>query len=150
MEWRVFGITCVEVDMTMRRLRSIVIDCARPAALARFWADVLGYTVRPYDEAALARLRAAGIDDIAADPSVAILPQDDGPTLWFNLVPEPKVAKNRVHIDVNLENLAQLDHLVGLGARILRPLGAVPNEPWVILADPEGNEFCAFPPRPEP
>jgi hypothetical protein len=136
--------------MPIHRLRSIVFDCARPAALARFWADVLGYTVRPYDEAARARLRAAGIENPEEDPSVVILPPEDGPTIWFNRVPEPKSTKNRVHLDINLERLEQLDHLVERGARILRPLGAAPNEPWVILADPEGNEFCAFPPPPAP
>ena len=136
--------------MPIPRLRSIVFDCARPAALARFWADVLGYTVRPYDEAALARLREAGIEDCEEDPSVVILPPDEGPTIWFNRVPEPKGTKNRVHLDINLERPEQLDRLIERGARILRPLGAVPNEPWTILADPEGNEFCAFPPPPAP
>jgi hypothetical protein len=119
--------------MPTHRLRSIVFDCARPAALAHFWAAVLGYTVRPHVEDA---------------PSVVILPQDDGPTLWFERVPESKIVKNRVHLDINLESLEQLDHLVELGARILRPLGAAPNDKWAILADPEGNEFCAFPPQP--
>jgi hypothetical protein len=128
------------------RLRSIVFDCAKPAPLARFWAAALGYSVRPYDEEDIQRLREAGIDDVEHDPSVVIDPPGDGPNVWFNHVPEPKSGKNRVHIDINLQSVEEIDRLVELGARILRPLGAVEDEPWVILADPEGNEFCAFPP----
>jgi hypothetical protein len=106
----------------------------------------LGYTVRPYDDEDVQWLREAGIDDIEDDPSVVIGPPGDGPTVWFNRVPEPKSTKNRVHIDINLQSVKEIDRLLELGVRILRPLGAVENEPWVILADPEGNEFCAFPP----
>jgi hypothetical protein len=132
--------------MADRRLRSIVIDCDKLAPLARFWAVALGYTVRPYDDEDVQWLREAGIDDIEDDPSVVIGPPGDGPTVWFNRVPEPKSTKNRVHIDINLQSVKEIDRLLELGVRILRPLGAVENEPWVILADPEGNEFCAFPP----
>ncbi|MGI8698529.1 MAG: VOC family protein [Mycobacteriales bacterium] len=132
--------------MSSPGLRSIVVDCARPHQLARFWAVALGYTVRPYDDAEVERLRAAGIDNVEDDPSVVIDPPDHGPTVWFNLVPEPKAGKNRVHLDVDLTDAAELERLVTLGATVLRPWGAVPDEPWAILADPEGNEFCAFPP----
>jgi hypothetical protein len=63
-------------DRAMRRsrLRDVVVDCARPSLLAAFWAEVLGYEVAPYDDAEIARLRAAGIHDIADDPTVLILP----------------------------------------------------------------------------
>jgi len=132
--------------MADARLRSIVFDCAKPAPLARFWAAALGYSVRPYDAAEINRLREAGIDDVEDDPAVVIEPPSDGPNVWFNRVPEPKLGKNRVHIDINLQSVDEMDRLVALGARILRPLGAVEDEPWAILADPEGNEFCAFPP----
>ena len=133
--------------MERSRLRSIVFDCARPAPLARFWAEVLGYRRRPHDEAERARLRAAGIEDVEDDPSVVIDPPGDGPTLWFVKVPEGKVAKNRVHLDVNLGSRAELDRLVELGARVLRPFGESSDDRWAVLADPEGNEFCAFPPE---
>ena len=46
-------------------IQSITFDCSRPSRLARFWADALGYAIRPYDDAEIARLRAMGIDDIA-------------------------------------------------------------------------------------
>jgi len=127
-------------------LRSVVVDCERPHQLARFWAVALGYTIRPYDEEEVERLRAAGVEDVEDDPSVVIDPPGEGPTVWFNRVPESKVAKNRVHLDLDLADAEVLGRLVALGATVLRPLGAVPDEPWVILADPEGNEFCAFPP----
>ena len=127
------------------RLRDIVIDCARPSALAAFWAEVLGYRIRPYDAAEVARLRAAGIHNLADDPTVPIDPPDGGPSIFFVQVPEPKTVKNRVHLDVNLTGAHDLDWLVRLGARILRPIGASAGPDGFVLADPEGNEFCAFP-----
>ena len=133
--------------MERPRLRSIVFDCADPARLARFWAEVLGYRVRPYDQAALARLREAGIDDVEDDPSVVIDPPGEGPTIWFDKVPEGKVVKNRVHLDVNLTSVGELERLAQLGARVVRPFGEVPEDRWAIMADPEGNKFCAFPPE---
>jgi hypothetical protein len=70
---------------------------------------------------------------------------DGGPGIWFVRVPEPKPVKNRVHLDINLRPGETLDWLVGLGATILRPIGTTPDQRWTVLADPEGNEFCAFP-----
>jgi predicted enzyme related to lactoylglutathione lyase len=129
-----------------KRIRSIVFDCERPTTLARFWAEVLGYTVRPFDDEWLAELKAEGIEPDDA-PGVVIDPPDKTfPTIWFNSVPESKATKNRVHLDVNLTSAEELDHLLALGAHVLRPFGAVEGESWAIMADPEGNEFCAFPP----
>ena len=134
--------------MAGKRLRSIVFDCAHPAPLARFWAEVLGYRVRPYSEEDLAWLQEQGFAGPEDDPSVAIdPPTDELPTIWFNRVPEPKRVKNRVHIDVNLSEVEETDRILGLGATIVRPYGAVEGEDWAILADREGNEFCVFPPR---
>jgi hypothetical protein len=99
--------------------------------------------VRSYDEAELARLAEQGYTP-ETDPSVVIDPPRSGPTFWFNLVPEAKVVKNRVHLDINLDSLTDIQSLINSGARILRaPLEA---EPWYVMADLEGNEFCAFPP----
>ncbi|SHF46355.1 VOC family protein [Streptoalloteichus hindustanus] len=127
----------------MARLRDVVFDCRRPAALARFWASALGgYAVAPYDEAELRRLRAMGVDDPEDDPSVLVEPTDGhGLRLFFTLVPEPKVAKNRVHLDIRCadpDSDAEVERLVGLGATVL----ARPADGHVVLADPEGNEFC--------
>lgn len=78
------------------------------------------------------------------DPLVGVDPPDPSlPTLLFNQVPEAKVVKNRVHVDVNVPDAAGIDGLVGLGARVLR---ANPDgEGWTIMAEPEGNEFCVIP-----
>jgi predicted enzyme related to lactoylglutathione lyase len=130
--------------MARSRLRDIVVDCARPSALAAFWAEVLDYQIRPYDDAEIARLKAAGINDVTDDPSVRLDAPDGGPGIWFERVPEPKTVKNRVHLDVNLRPGETLDWLVSLGATIIRPVGTTPGQRWTVLADPEGNEFCAF------
>ncbi len=138
--------------MALSRLHSIVFDCARPATLARFWAAAFGYTVRPYDQAEIDRLPALGYR-VEDDPSVVIDPPSEGPTMWFNRVPESKVVKNRMHLDVSLESFAAVDALVGLGATVLRrpdaggATGDGGDVRWFVMADPEGNEFCAFPPK---
>lgn len=123
----------------MARIHDVVFDCHHPASLARFWAAALeGYAVAPYDEAELARLRAAGIDDPEDDPTVLVEPLSGGtPRLWFQLVPESKMTKNRVHLDLASADVrAEVERLAGLGARVLAE-----HEPWVTMADPEGNEF---------
>jgi hypothetical protein len=119
----------------MARIRDIVVDCARPAALARFWASVLAdYDVAPYDEAELARLRAMGIDDVEDDPSVLVEGPPDAPRFFFQRVREQKAVKNRVHLDLGDDDV---DRLVGLGASVIA------HQPrWTVLSDPEGNEFC--------
>jgi catechol 2,3-dioxygenase-like lactoylglutathione lyase family enzyme len=124
----------------MAHLHDIVIDCRHPASAARFWAEVLdAYQVAPYDEQELARLRANGIGDPEDDPTVLVERVDGvGPRLFFQLVPESKVVKNRVHLDLTADDLpAEVRRLVGLDARVLAE-----HEGFVVLADPEGNEFC--------
>lgn len=130
----------------MAALADIVFDCARPARLARFWASALdGYDIAPYDDEELARLRSIGITDPEDDPTVLVEPSDGRrPRLWFQLVPEPKRQKNRVHLDLRSEDVdAEVDRLIGLGAR---PLDDQPNDGLVVLQDPEGNEFCVLRP----
>ncbi|MFE5813955.1 VOC family protein [Streptomyces sp. NPDC056479] len=129
----------------MARLHDIVIDCARPAAAARFWAAALdGYAVAPYDDTELARLRAQGIAGPEDDPTVLVESRGGGPRLWCQLVPEPKRVKNRVHLDlVSADPEAEIARLTVLGATVQ----ARHEDHWV-LADPEGNEFCLFPTSP--
>ena len=126
----------------MARLGDIVFDCARPAATARFWAAALeGYTVAPYDDAELARLRASGITSTEDDPTVLVVPADGGPRLWFQRVPEAKSVKNRVHLDLLAEDVAaEIGLLTALGASV-----RARHADNVVLADPEGNEFCLAP-----
>lgn len=130
-------------DMTSS-LKSVTFDCARPAPLARFWAAALGYEVRAYDDEEIARLRAQGIADVEDDPSVAIDPSDGhGPTIFFTKVPEEKIVKNRVHLDLRWERDLddEVARLKGLGARVLAEHSEDKGR-WVVMADPEGNEFC--------
>ena len=125
----------------MARLADIVIDCAAPAALARFWAAVLdGYAIAPYDEEELERLRAEGIDDPEDDPTVLLESDEGGPRLWLVKVPEPKTVKNRVHLDLRADDpSAEVARLVSLGATVAPDQR---NGGLVVLLDPEGNEFC--------
>ena len=110
------------------RLDVVVIDALDPAALARFWAAALGYEVTLEEP-----------DEVAVEPpdGVAGLP------LLFVSVPEPKAAKNRIHMD--LGSSVDVQRLEALGAhRIDIGQGDVP---WTVLADPEGNELCVLEPR---
>lgn len=120
----------------MARLHDIVFDCARPSALARFWAEVLDdHKIAPYDDEELERLRGMGIDDPEDDPSVLL---EGSPRIFFNLVPEPKTVKNRVHVDLRSPDPeAEARRLFDLGATLVSRDGD-----WFVLADPEGNEFC--------
>jgi hypothetical protein len=123
-------------------IRSICIDCAHAVTLARFWAAALGWTLRPYDEDDLAWLESKGLT-IETDTNVCVDPPDDTlPTLWCVEVPEPKVGKVRIHLDVNVADQSGFQRLLELGATIVEPHPG--GNDWTIMADPEGNEFCAF------
>jgi hypothetical protein len=126
----------------MATLKDVVFDCRHPASLARFWATVMdGYDVAPYDDEELARLRSIGVDDPEDDPSVLVEAPGVVPRLFFNRVPEPKTVKNRVHLDVRAADRdAEVARLIAAGAS---EVGR--HENWVVMADPEGNEFCVFP-----
>jgi hypothetical protein len=126
----------------MARLHDVVFDCHRPSALARFWAGALdGYDIAPYDDDEIERLRSIGIDDIEDDPNVLVEAPGAEPRFFFQLVPESKTVKNRVHLDLLCDDVeTETARLVALGARVLTTTG--PSAGWVVLADPEGNEFC--------
>ena len=121
--------------MATSTLRDLCFDCADHRSVARFWAEVLGYSIRPDT--------ADSEESIAIDP-----PPGAGLRIWFNRVPEPKTVKNRVHIDINMPDDGEMDRLIRLGARSLQEIRGDDGELWwTVMADPEGNEFCAFPPR---
>src|SRR5262249_28401672 len=113
-------------------------DCADPGVLARFWCAVLDYEVQDVGE---------GIVTIGS-PMVAERENQPGPvppTLTFARVPEGKTVKNRIHLDVNPADRGQdeeVRRLLDLGARRL-DVGQG-DVSWVVLADPEGNEFCVL------
>jgi predicted enzyme related to lactoylglutathione lyase len=118
-------------------IAAVVTDCADPAALASFWAAASGWSIRE-SGARFASLRCAGDDGVSA-----------GPFLEMMRVPGAKVVKNRVHVDV----APPLDGDTRAEAERLADAGAVPVDvgqgevSWVVLADPEGNEFCVLSPR---
>jgi hypothetical protein len=120
------------------KFTELAIDCADPRGLARFWCSVLDYEVQDEED---------GIVTIGS-PTVPEGKNRLGPvppTLTFAYVPESKTVKNRLHIDVNPTDRDQDDEvrrLLGLGAR--RVDVGQGDESWVVLADPEGNEFCVL------
>jgi hypothetical protein len=124
-------------------LHSVTFDCARPLALARFWAAALGWEVPPYGEKELAWLRDRGVADVEDDPAVVVNPPGGGARLLFLQVPEGKSVKNRIHLDVRATTTMreEVERLAGLGATVDRmveeELGC-----WTVMRDPEGNEFC--------
>jgi predicted enzyme related to lactoylglutathione lyase len=110
--------------------RELVIDCNDPARMAAFWSDVLEWSAVPYEDGDY-WMSSTGEPDA------------QGPILVFVAVPEPKAVKNRLHIDLNpsgCDQAAELERLLALGARPA-DVGQG-DESWVVLADPEGNEFC--------
>jgi len=121
-------------------IKDIVFDSLHPASAARFWAQALdGYEIAPYDEEELARLRSMGIDDPEDDPTVLLVHADRRlPRIFFQLVPESKQVKNRVHLDLDATDAAaEVNRLCALGATI-----QTEREQWITLQDPDGNEFC--------
>ena len=126
----------------------ITVDCAEPGRLAAFWASALGYVVQPPPpgyESWPAFLTELGVPESEWDSrSACVDPDGTGPRLFFQRVPEPKAGKNRVHLDVNVGRDrvdAEVERLVAEGATKLREHGDM-GERWVVMTDPEGNEFC--------
>ncbi|HEV2796919.1 MAG TPA: VOC family protein [Nocardioides sp.] len=125
------------------RLTEISLDCHDPDRLAEFWTAVLDWVVI-HHEPGLVEIGPAGRDDGALLDAVRSGPV--APTMFLAAVPEGKVAKNRVHFDVSPIDRSQdeeVDRLLGLGASHA-DVGQTGEESWVVLADPEGNEFCVL------
>jgi glyoxalase superfamily protein len=111
-------------ELPADRMHGLVVDCADPLAIGTWWARVFDAPVE-HDPGGWAT-----VEKIAGMPMLAV---------DFNAVPEPKTVKNRIHWDVSV---ADLQPLLDAGATLLR---AQDDEiGWHVLADPEGNEFCAF------
>ena len=133
----------------------VTIDCSAPHELADWWAEALGWQVEEQDPAFIRRMvesGAASEDDttehrgaLVWKVGAAITSPDPGrPRVLFQLVPEPKTVKNRVHLDVRVgadRQEAEVDRLKEHGATELWRAAQGPYA-WVTLADPEGNEFC--------
>lgn len=118
----------------------VTFDCTEPERVGRFWCEVLGYIVPPSD------------DDDDGSAFACIDPTGVGPRLYFQRVPEGKVVKNRVHLDVRVAyDLEGEQRLVALEAECARlvPLGARRErllydgtDACMVMQDIEGNEFC--------
>jgi hypothetical protein len=128
----------------------ITVDCADADAMSEFWGRALGYVVEPPPagfESWPAYLEANDIPVPPAGSIGAIVDPDGvGPRILFLRVPERKQAKNRWHLDLRTDHTAasraaKVAELVSAGARELRAVDEN-GESWVVMTDPEGNEFC--------
>jgi predicted enzyme related to lactoylglutathione lyase len=109
------------------RWEQIVVDSEDPARLARWWAAALGYQI---------------VNEEPGEVEIRRSP-DEMPGLVFTPVPDAKTVKNRLHIDLRPDNQeAEVERLVNMGARPVDIGQGDVN--WVVLADPEGNEFCVL------
>lgn len=114
--------------------RDLCIDATDPQAVGAFWAAVLGRTADPFEQVGH-----------GTTPDVFLQAgPDGGPSIYVNGVPEEKAGKVRLHIDITLEPGQEITDLLALGATVVSEPGDVR---WWVLADPGGNEFCAFLPE---
>ncbi len=105
----------------------LVLDCNEPAVLADFWSQALGY-------------RLVG----SIGNYTMLVPADGGPQLLLQRVDEIKAGKNRMHVDIHTPDIdTEANRLAALGARRLNDIVHAENRSrWIVMADPEGNEFC--------
>lgn len=133
----------------------VTVDCADPHALADWWAEALGWQAEPSDEAFIRKMVDSGYasdSDTKTHRGVLVWregqainhPEGSAPRMLFQLVPEPKTVKNRMHVDIrvgesNIER--EVERLATAGATELHRGRQGPHW-WVTMTDPEGNEFC--------
>jgi hypothetical protein len=111
---------------------ALTIDAREPLSLAQWWARTLGWNL---------------IDPVPGGVEVRPPPEGCAPSLFFVAVDDAKVAKNRLHLDLYAEDqAAAVDDLVARGAT-RGAVGQPDDAEWVVLLDPEGNEFCLLEPR---
>jgi predicted enzyme related to lactoylglutathione lyase len=116
----------------------VTIDADDPQAIARFWSEAIGW-----------RLTFDDPQESVLEPPVGD-PAAGGPDILFVKVPDRKAVKNRLHFDLRpMDQEAEVTRLLALGAT-RADIGQGDEVPWVVLADPEGNEFCVLRPSPEP
>jgi Glyoxalase-like domain len=121
------------------RIQCLVIDARDCPALARFWAEALGWRVTYEDD-----------HQSVVEPPDGSAEVDVAPDLLFVRVDDEKASKNRLHLDLRPTNqAATVEHLLRLGARHA-DVGQGDDVKWTVLADPEGNELCVLPPLETP
>ncbi|MFD7441258.1 VOC family protein [Streptomyces sp. NPDC059909] len=149
----------------METTLQLTIDCADPRRLVPFWCEALGYVPEPppgghatwRDYWADMGVPEEELTNGAGDaPESIVDPEGRGPRVWFQRVPEPKVVKNRVHLDLKVGGgravpvavrtqrvTSTVERLTKAGATVLRVMDEPGMEYYaVVLQDPEGNEFC--------
>ena len=115
------------------RIQCVTIDAGDPGALARFWSQALGWRIT------LEEPEEWCIEPPEGSPEVDVVPD-----ILFVRVPDAKATKNRVHLDLRpKDQAAEVRRLIELGAERV-DIGQSDDVPWVVLADPEGNEFCVL------
>jgi predicted enzyme related to lactoylglutathione lyase len=141
----------------------VVVDCADPHLLARFWSAALEWEREQHadrikalmDQGLVTEDDVAEVDGVLSFKTAAAVRDPEAQTnakgqpvrgrMLFQVVPETKSVKNRVHLDIYFDTEdrdAEVERLIGLGARRLWEGKQGPVHTWVTLADPEGNEFC--------
>jgi predicted enzyme related to lactoylglutathione lyase len=119
------------------RIQCLVVDAHDCELLARFWSAVLGW-----------RITVETDDEWAVEPPAGSAEADVAPDILFVRVPDEKTVKNRLHLDLRpVDQQAQVKRLVDLGAR-RADIGQHEDVSWVVMSDPEGNEFCVLAPLP--
>jgi len=125
------------------RVTEINVDCTDPAGLAGFWCAALGYSVLEATDGLVEVGPERGSD---AELLEAVRREPVAPSMFFALVPEGKTVKNRLHLDLSPIDCTQSEEVARLellGAR-RADVGQSGAESWVVMADPEGNEFCVL------
>ena len=120
------------------RLFSVIVDSIEPHAIGRWWAEALDWPIL-FDLETVLVIAPAGLTGSEGVPGLAFVP-----------VPEPKVTKNRVHLDLASRDAADyaaiVERLIAAGATPT-DVGQKAEDPWTVLSDPEGNEFCVLQPE---
>ncbi|MGH3329423.1 MAG: VOC family protein [Streptomycetales bacterium] len=115
------------------RIQCLVIDTHDPAAIAGFWEAALGWR-RTHD----------GPDEVVLEPPAGSPEDGVAADLLFQRVPEDKAVKNRLHLDLRPDDqAAEVERVLELGARRVS-VGQSADVSWVVLADPDDNEFCVL------
>ncbi len=138
----------------MARTIQVTFDAVNPPVLRQFWCTALGYIRQPppdgFDDWESAVASWGITPEHFEDFDAIVDPDGNGPRIFIQKVPEPKTAKNRVHLDVNVGGnpadradrvRAHVQDLVAAGGAVQREF-TQNGEFWIVMTDPEGNEFC--------
>jgi hypothetical protein len=122
----------IENDMAIR-IQTVTIDTADPGPIARWWANALGW-----------RVTYEADDEFVIEPPSGSPADGVSPDLLFIKVPDDKIVKNRIHLDLRPDDqAAEVARFESIGARRI-DIGQGSEVTWVVMADPDGNEFCSL------